>query len=325
MRAVLCRRFGEPEALAVEDVPSPVPGPRDVLVSVRAAGVNFPDVLTVQNRYQHKPELPYIPGQEFAGVVKAVGAQVTEYAPGDRVVGRHRWGAFAEEAIVSADGRIAKLPDGVDFRTAASFTTTYGTAYHALAKRGNLASGEALLVLGAAGGVGLAAVELGRLMGARVIAAASSPEKLETCRANGAHETIDYSRENLRERVRELTGGKGVDVVCDPVGDRYAEPALRGMAWGGRYLVIGFAGGRIPSLPFNLTLLKGCSVIGVAAGTAAQHDMEGAIGEIRDLMQWIAEGRLKPYVSAAYPLERAAEALRLLADRKARGKVVIEP
>jgi len=325
MRAVVCRQFGDPEVLAVENIPAPRIGPRDVRISVQAAGVNFPDVLTVRNQYQHKPELPFVPGQELAGIVIETGSDVTEFEVGDRAVSRCRLGAFAEEAVCAADGRTVRLPEGVDFVTGAAFATTYGTAYHAFKRRASLKPGETVLVLGAAGGVGLAAVELAKLMGARVIAAASSPEKLEVCRRAGADELIDYTQQGLRESIRELTDGRGVDVVVDPVGGDLAELALRGMAWGGRYLVIGFAAGFIPRVALNLVLLKGCSVIGVAAGTAAKHDMAGAIQEIETLARWIAEGRLKPLVSATLRLEQAAEALRSLAERTATGKIVLMP
>ncbi len=323
MRAAICRQFGEPESLRIEEVPAPRPGPRELRVAVKAAGLNFPDVLTIRNQYQHKAEPPFVPGQELAGVVVETGREVTEFRPGDRVVSRCRLGAFAEEALCQADGRTIRLPEGVDFPTGAAFATTYGTSYHALRRRAGLQPGETVLVLGAAGGVGLAAVELAAVMGARVIAAASTAEKLEACRRAGAAETINYSTEPLRERIRELTAGRGVDVVVDPVGGDQAEPALRGMAWGGRYLVVGFAAGAIPRFPLNLVLLKGCSVIGVAAGTAASHDKAGAIEEMETMARWIAEGRLKPLISASYPLEEVGRALRRIADRAVTGKVVV--
>lgn len=323
MRAVLCKAWGGPETLTVEDLPSPLPGPHQVVVSVKAAGVNFPDVLIIQGKYQFKPELPFSPGSEVAGTVKAVGEGVRHVQPGDTVAAFLGWGGFAEEVLVDAD-RVAPVPASIEPKVAAAFILTYGTSYHALKDRARLASGETLLVLGAAGGVGLAAVELGKLMGARVIAAASTPEKLAVCRERGADATIAYEQEDLREALKKLTDGKGVDVVYDPVGDRFTEPALRSIAWGGRYLVVGFAAGEIPKIPLNLTLLKGCSIVGVFWGEFARRNPTLNARNLGELLTWIGNGRLQPLVSATYPLERAAEALTAMASRKVVGKVVIE-
>ncbi len=324
MRAVVCNQFGPPEGLVVEERPDPVPGPGEVLVEVEAAAVTFPDTLMLEDRYQFKAEPPYVPGGEVAGVVSAVGDGVDSPTVGDRVVGGLGvTGGFAELAIVPAMG-CRVLPDTVGFAESTGLNYAYGTSLYGLKHRGNLQRGETLLVLGAGGQVGMSAVELGVHMGARVIAAASSAEKLELCRERGAAETIDYAAEDLKVRAKELTGGQGVDVVYDCVGGEYAEPALRAIAWEGRYLVIGFTAG-IPSLPLNLTLLKGCQVVGVFYGAmvAKQPDLARAVSD--ELIDLVAAGSIRPHVSERYPLERAGEALRSLMDRKALGKVVVEP
>jgi NADPH2:quinone reductase len=324
MRAVLCRTWGGPETLVVEEVPAPHAGAGEVVVDVKAAGVNFPDVLMIQGKYQVKPPLPFTPGVELAGVVKAAGSGVTHVKPGDAVVANVEFGAFAEECLVPA-GRIVPLPRGVDFAAAAGFTVAYGTSWHALKDRGQLKPGETLLVLGAAGGVGLAAVELGAAMGARVIAAASSDDKLAVCRAHGAAETINYATGDLRERLRQIVGDKGVDVVYDPVGGALSEPALRSTAWRGRFLVIGFAGGEIPRLPANVPLLKGNAIVGVYWGEWMRREPESARREMGEVLRWLAEGRVRPHVSARYPLARTADALVAMTKRVVTGKVVIEP
>lgn len=322
MRAVLCKAWGPPESLVLEERPTPRPGPGQVLVGVKACGVNFPDTLIIQGKYQFKPELPFSPGGEVAGTVLALGEGVQGFAVGDRVIAATTWGGYAEEVVAEA-GRLIPMPDEMDFPVAAAFTLTYGTSHHALKDRARLQPGETLLVLGAAGGVGLAAVELGKAMGARVIAAASSEDKLALCRAHGASDTIDYSREDLRERIKQLTDGRGVDVVYDPVGGDYSEPALRGMAWNGRFLVVGFAAGRIPSLPLNLPLLKGCAIVGVFWGAFTRNEPQRNAANLAELMQWTGEGELKPHVSTTYPLERAADALNDLLQRKVQGKAVL--
>jgi NADPH2:quinone reductase len=324
MRAVLCKSWGGPESLVIEDVPPPRAGPGEVVVDVKAAGVNFPDVLMIQGRYQIKPALPFTPGIELAGVVKEAGGGVAQVGAGDPVVASVQFGAFAEECVAPAD-RIVPLPRGVSFDAAAAFTLTYGTSWHALKDRAQLRRGETLLVLGAAGGVGLAAVELGAAMGARVIAAASSDAKLAVCRARGAAETINYSMQDLRERLKALVGEKGVDVVYDPVGGALSEPALRSVGWRGRFLVIGFAGGEIPRLPANVPLLKGSAIVGVYWGEWLKREPEAARREMGELFGWLADGRVKPHVSARYPLARTGEALAALARRAVTGKVVIEP
>ena len=322
MKAVLCKQFGPPESLVVEDVPSPRAGPGEAVVSMRAASVNFPDVLIIQNKYQVKAPLPFSPGSEMSGVVKEVGEGVSNVKPGDRVMAVTTYGSFAEEVKTEAQ-RLLPIPQGMDFSSAAAFLLTYGTSDHALRDRGQLEAGETLLVLGAAGGVGVAAIEIGKALGARVIACASSADKLAVCREHGADEAINYADEDLRERIKQITGGKGVDVVYDAVGGAYTELALRSTAWRGRLLVIGFAAGEIPKIPLNLTLLKGCSIVGVFWGDWARREPQPFGASLRQLGKWYAEGKLKPHVSASFPLERAADALKLMAERKVKGKVVV--
>lgn len=322
MRAVLCKAYGPPESLVIEEQPSPQPGPGQVRVGVHACGVNFPDTLIIQGNYQFKPALPFSPGGEVAGVVQALGDGVSGFAVGDRVIAATTWGGYAEEVLAEA-GRLIPMPAAMDFPTAAAFTLTYGTSHHALKDRAQLQPGETLLVLGAAGGVGLAAVELGKAMGARVIAAASSDEKLALCTAHGADATINYASEDLRARIKELTEGRGIDVVYDPVGGDLSEPALRSMAWNGRFLVVGFAAGRIPSLPLNLPLLKGCSIVGVFWGAFTRNEPTRNAANLQELLLWWSKGRLKPHVSAVYPLERAVDALNDLVQRRVQGKAVL--
>jgi NADPH2:quinone reductase len=324
VRALVCRALEGIGALAVGELPAPRPGPGQVVIAVRSAGVNFPDVLMVEGKYQFKAELPFAPGCEAAGVVKSVGEGVSSVQPGDAVLAIMMSGAFAEEAL-ARESDVVKLPAGVDLVEASAFPFTYGTSYHALKDRARLAPGETLLVLGAAGGVGLAAVELGKLMGARVIAAASSAGKLALCRERGADAGIDYSREDLRERMKALTGGKGADVIYDPVGGDYSETALRSIAWNGRFLVVGFAGNRIPSIPLNLVLLKGCSIVGVFWGEFRRRDGARFQANSEQLVAWLREGKVRPHISARYPLERGAEALRDVQERRVRGKVVVLP
>ena len=322
MKAVLCKAFGPPESLVIEEVEPLKAGKGQVVIAVKACGVNFPDTLIIQGKYQFKPAMPFSPGGEVAGVVKEVGEGVERVRVGDRVIVFAGWGGFAEEIVADA-ARLIPMPAGMDFTTAAAFVMVYGTSMHALQDRAQIKPDETLLVLGAAGGVGLATVELGKVMGARVIAAASSPEKLEICRQHGADEVINYASEDLKERVKQLTNGKGVDVIFDPVGGNYSEAALRGMAWGGRHLVVGFAAGDIPRIPLNLTLLKGCSIVGVFWGAFVEHDPQRNQQHLRELMAWFAEGRIKPHISASYPLEQAAQALNDILERKVTGKVVL--
>ncbi len=323
MRALLCKAFGPPESLVVEEVPSPQPGPGEVVISVKAASVNFPDVLIIQDKYQVKPPLPFSPGSEVSGFVKAVGEGVTQAKPGDRVMAFTTYGAFAEEVKTDAR-RLLPLPPGMDFATAASFGLTYATSDFALRDRGAVKAGETVLVLGAAGGVGIAAIEISKALGARVIACASTDDKLAVCRQHGADETINYLTEDLRDRIKQITGGKGPDVVYDPVGGPYTELALRSIAWRGRLLVIGFAAGEIPKIPLNLTLLKGCSIVGVFWGEFTKREPQKFAEEMRQLSVWFADGTIKPHISARFPLDRAVEALQMMAARQVTGKVVIE-
>lgn len=324
MKAVRCTAWGPPDSLVIEDLPDLVAGPGEVVVDVKAAGVNFPDVLTVQGKYQVRPPLPFTPGNEFAGVVRAVGAGVDGFAPGQRVIGFTRTGAFAEQAVAVA-ASFLPMPDDMDFDVAAAITLTYGTSYHAVADRGALQPGETMLVLGAAGGVGLAAIEIGKALGARVIAAASSDEKLAVCKAHGADVLVNYEREDLREALRAATDGRGPDLIYDPVGGKYSEPALRSIAWRGRHLVVGFAAGEIPRLPWNLMLLKGASVVGVFWGDFTRKEQDAHLAAMDRITGWIAEGKLKPLVSRRYPLADTALALDDMAARKVIGKVIIAP
>jgi NADPH:quinone reductase len=322
VKAVLCRQYGPPESLLVEELPSPKAGAGEAVVTVKAASVNFPDVLIIQNKYQFKPPLPFSPGSELAGIVKEVGEGVSAFKPGDKVIAFTTYGAFAEEAKTEAS-RLMPLPQGMDFVSGAAFLLTYATSDHALRDRAALKPGETLLVLGAAGGVGLAAIEIGKALGARVIACASTDEKLAVCREHGADATINYAAEDLRERIKALTDGKGVDVVYDSVGGPYSEPAFRSLAWRGRLLVVGFAAGEIPKLPLNLALLKGASVVGVFWGDFARREPREFAASVRQLGEWYREGKLRPHVSQTFPLAQAAEALKLMAARQVKGKVVL--
>lgn len=323
MRAIRCNQYGPPDTLTLEDLPDLVPGPGQVVIDVKAAAVNFPDVLIIENKYQVKPQLPFTPGAEVAGIVRAAGAGV-KFVPGARVVAYVGNGGFAEQAIADASACV-RLPDAADFATAAAFTLAYGTSHHAVVDRAQLKAGETMLVLGAAGGVGLAAVEIGKVLGARVIAAASSDEKLDVCRRFGADDTINYSTEDLRERIKTLTDGKGPDVIYDPVGGIYAEPAFRSIGWRGRYLVVGFANGEIPKLPLNLALLKGASLVGVFWGDYARREPQNNAAAFAQMVGWIGEGKLKPYVSKRYKLADTAQAFKDMASRKVTGKIIIEP
>jgi NADPH2:quinone reductase len=322
MKAVLCKQFGPPESLVFEEVAPLVPGPGEVVVSVKAASVNFPDVLIIQNRYQVKPPLPFSPGSECAGIVKTVGDGVSRVAPGDRVMAYTTFGSFAEEVKID-ESRLLPIPAGMDFTTAAAFILTYGTSDHALSDRGALKQSETLLILGASGGVGIAAIEIGKALGARVVACASTDEKLAVCRTHGADQGINYATEDLRERIKQLTDGRGVDVVYDAVGGPYTEPALRSTAWRGRLLVVGFAAGEIPKIPLNLTLLKGCSIVGVFWGDFARREPERFAERVAELGRWFQEGKLRPHVSETLPLERAPEALARMASRQVTGKLVL--
>ncbi len=324
MKAILCVKHGPPEDLELREIPSPQPGAKEVLIDVRACGVNFPDTLIIRDLYQFKPPLPFSPGSDIAGVVKAVGASVTHVSVGDEVIALANWGGYAQEAVAPAS-QVFPKPASMDFETAAAFLMAYSTSYHALKDRARIEPGETLLVLGAAGGVGLSAVELGKLMGARVIAAASTAEKLALCRQYGADEVINYVDEDLKERVKELTDGAGADVVYDPVGGEFSEAALRATAWNGRFLVVGFAAGEIPKIPLNLALLKGCSIVGVFWGRFAAVEASKNVANTMQLVQWHAEGKLAPHIDRVYALDEAPQALRDVMERRVKGKVVIRP
>jgi NADPH:quinone reductase len=322
MKAVLCTQFGGPELLEYREVPSPSAGAGEVVVSIKAASVNFPDVLIIDNKYQFKPPLPFSPGSELAGVVKEVGPGVTGVQPGDRVMAFTIHGAFAEEVTLEAR-RVLPIPKTMDFPTAAALLLTYGTMDHGLRDRGAVAARETVLVLGASGGIGIASIEIAKALGARVIACASSDEKLAACDEHGADDVINYATEDLRARIKELTDGRGVDVIVDPVGGPFTEPALRSIAWRGRLLVVGFAAGEIPKIPLNLTLLKGCSIVGVFWGDFLRREPDAFAASVAQLGQWHAEGKIKPHISGTFPLARAADAITLMAERKVIGKLVL--
>lgn len=321
MRAVLCKQAGPPESLSLEEVPSLPLGPGEVRIAVKAASINFADTLVIQGKYQEKPPFPFVPGFECAGVVAEVGVSVTHVKPGDRVMALAPKGAFATETVTDA-AAVMPMPPGADFADAAAFPVAYGTSHLGLTDRAGLKAGETLLVLGAAGGVGLTAVEIGKALGARVIAAASSPEKLAVARAAGADEVIDYAAEDLRARLKELAP-KGVNVAYDPVGGKLFDQALRSMAWAGRMVVIGFASGDIPQIPANLLLVKNVAVMGLYWGAYRTNDPKTLQKSLMELMGLWAAGKLKPHVSHRIPLDRHVEAFRLLMDRKATGKVVL--
>ena len=323
MKALVCKELGLADKLELaDDWAEPELGDHDVLINVKAAGLNFPDVLMIQGKYQIQPELPFIPGGECSGVVEAVGPDVTRFKVGDKVLSMGASGAFCEK-IAANEYAVFPMPEGLSFEQAAGISITYFTSYYALKQRAKLQPGETLLVLGAAGGVGTTAIELGKLMGAKVIAAASSTEKLELCKQLGADEVINYNEVSLKDTVKELTGGKGVDVVYDPVGGDYAEPAIRSMAWNGRYLVIGFASGPIPKIPLNLTLLKGCSLVGVFWGRFSGEEPEQNIKNIEELWELFASGKISPVVTDSFPFEQYEEAFNCLIERRARGKVIM--
>lgn len=322
MKAIRCNAYGPPSSLVLEEVANLKPKAKEVLLEVKACGLNFPDTLIIQGLYQFKPELPFTPGSDVAGIVKEIGEDVKHLKVGQEVFGFVPYGALAEEVAVPANACFPKPPQ-MDFPTAASFLMAYGTSYHALKDRAVLAEGETLLVLGASGGVGLAAVELGKLMGAKVIAAASTDDKLALCKEYGADETINYATQDLKATIKELTEGKGVDVVYDPVGGAYSEAALRGVARNGRFLVVGFAAGDIPKIPLNLPLLKEASIVGVFWGAYAMKDPKANMQNSMQLMQWHAEGKLKPHIHAIYDLADTAKALEEMTNRKVKGKLIV--
>ncbi len=324
MRALVCTRHGPPSALELGELPDPAPGAGEVRLAVEACGLNFPDVLMIAGRYQVQPDLPFVPGAEVAGRVLETGAGVTGLEPGQRVAALCGHGGLAEQVCVEAS-RVVPIPDDMGADTAAGFLLTWGTSHHALKQRAELAEGETLLVLGAAGGVGLCAVALGRLAGATVIAAASSADKLELAERHGATHLINYRTESLKDRVRDITGGRGADVIFDPVGGRLFDDCLRSVAWRGRILVVGFAGGEIQQIPANLPLLKGCSIVGVFWGRFVELEPSAHRENLRELFEHVAAGRLTPHVSAVLPLARGVEALESLAGRRAMGKIIVRP
>lgn len=324
MRAVLCKEYGPPESLVLEEIADPSPAAGEVLLDVAAAAVNFPDVLMIEGKYQSQPPFPFSPGGEIAGTVTALGEGVSEWQVGDAVFGGISVGGFAEKIAVAAN-RLRAIPEGMSFAQASGISTTYGTSYHALKQRADIQPGETLLVLGAAGGVGIAAVELGKALGARVIAAASSDEKLAVARAAGADELINYADGELKDKVKALTDGKGADVIYDPVGGDLFDQCMRAINWNGRVLVVGFTGGYIPKVPINLILLKGCQVVGVFYGSFTAREAALNAQNFEEILDLFKAGKINPLVGAEYPLEQYAEALRCLSERRATGKVVVTP
>jgi NADPH:quinone reductase len=324
MKAILCTHFGPPEELELAEIPPPQAGPGEAVVRIAAAALNFFDTLIIAGKYQHKPPFPFSPAAEFAGVVETVAPDVTDIAPGNRVMGFMGWGAARERVAVPAR-QLVKIPENLDFERAAGLTVTYGTTLYALRERAELKAGETLVVLGASGGTGLAAIELGKMLGARVIAGASSDEKLDFARAHGADATVNYAAEDLREALRKLGDAHGIDVVYDPVGGPYAEPALRSLAWLGRYLVVGFAAGEIPKIPLNLVLLKSCDVRGVAWGAWTRREPDAQRAIMADIVRWCADGRLSAHIHAVYPLTEIAAALAAISNRSVMGKIVLRP
>jgi NADPH2:quinone reductase len=324
MKALLCKRYGTPDDLEIADIADPQPGPGEAVVRIKAAALNFFDTLIIAGKYQTKPPMPFSPAAEFSGQVESIGAGVTSVGVGDRVMAYTRYGAARERIALAAD-KLIKIPDRLDFDRAAGLCVTYGTTLYALKDRAKLAAGETLAVLGASGGVGLAAIELGKIMGARVIACASSADKIAFAREHGADDGIDYRTEDLKDALRRVTNGNGADVIYDPVGGAYAEAALRSIAWQGRFLVIGFAAGDIPKLPLNLVLLKGCDVLGVFWGSWLERNPQGHRANTEQLITWVADGKLSSHVHAVYALADAPAALKAIAARQVMGKVILRP
>jgi len=322
MKAIVCEKYGPPSDLVLREIELPEVGEKQVRIQVKACSLNFPDTLIIQGLYQFKPELPFTPGSDISGIVLEVGAGVNHLKPGDEVFGFTMTGGFAEEAIVDAKTIFPKPPN-MSFEIAASFLLAYGTSYHALVDRAKLKEGETIVVLGASGGVGLAAVEIAKQVGAKVIAAASSDDKLELCQKHGADEVINYSKENLKSRIKELTDGKGADVIYDPVGGQYSEAALRAIGWEGRFLVVGFAAGDIPKIPLNLPLLKGCQIVGVFWGSFAMKNPGQNMQNSLQLMNWYSEGKVKPHIHKKYSLQETPKALEEMMARRVKGKVVV--
>lgn len=324
VKAVLCKSFGPIENLVIEEIPSLKPAKGEVIIDVKACGLNFPDTLIIQGKYQFRPDFPFSPGGEISGIIKEIDESVTHLNVGDKVMYGAVFGGFAKEVKANAKD-VFKMPPTMDFNTAASSMLTYGTSYHALVNRANLQRGETLLVLGAAGGVGTAAIQIAKELGANIIAAASTDEKLEFCKENGADFTINYNTENLKDIVMEITNGKGVNVIYDPIGDKYAEPALRTIAWKGRYLVVGFAAGEIPKIPLNLALLKGCQIIGVFWGAFVKNEPKQNTENLMTIVKWFAQGKLHAKIYGKYPLERVVEAMHAMTNKEVKGKIVLIP
>jgi len=324
MKAVLCKSFGPIDNLSIEEVSDLSPSNDEIIISVKACGLNFPDTLIIQGKYQFKPDFPFSPGGEISGIIKEIGEDVNHLAVGDNVIYGSVFGGFAEEVKAKAK-EVFKMPTTMDFITAASSMLTYGTSYHALINRANIQPGETLLVLGGAGGVGTAAIQIAKAIGATVIAAASTEEKLEFCKDNGADFTINYSTEDLKSRVKELTNGKGANVIYDPVGDKFSEPALRAIAWKGRYLVVGFAAGEIPKIPLNLVLLKGCQIVGVFWGAFFKNEPQQYAENFMAIVEWFAQGKLKVRIHGEYSLEKVVDAMKAMTNREVKGKIVLTP
>ncbi len=323
MKAVLCKSLDGPQSLEIRDIAAPVPEAGQVLVSVKACALNFFDTLITRGKYQFKPDLPFSPGGEIAGIVEQVGPEAGNWQPGDRVAAYLGWGG-ARQQVAVAEQKLVRIPENVGDEAASGVSITYGTALHGLRDRGNVQSGETVAVLGASGGAGLAAVEIAAALGARVIAVASSEAKLEICRQHGAHELVDYRTTDLKQTLRDLTDQRGVDVVYECDGGDSSEEAIRAMAWQGRFLVVGFASGEIPKLPLNLLLLKGCAAIGVFWGDAVKRDPDGHRRNMDQILQWVSEGRLKAHVGQSFPIDQAVDALKLIDERKAVGKIVLK-
>lgn len=323
MKAIICSQYGMPSALKYKEVIDPTPRKGELLIAVKACSVNFPDTLIIQGLYQIQPKLPFSPGSDIAGVVEALGEGVTHFKVGDEIVGFNPYGGFAEKVVAKAENCFPK-PRGMSMVNASAFLMAYGTSYHALKDRGQIKAGDTVLILGAAGGVGIAAVELSKLMGAKVIAAASTNEKLELCKYFGADEVINYATENLKERTKELTNGKGVDIIYDPVGGDYSEQAFRSIAWKGKHLIVGFANGYIPRIPLNLPLLKGAEITGVFWGAFTQKEPQKSVQNISELVAWYFDGKLKPHIDATYSLSETPKALEAIMNRRVKGKIVID-
>ncbi|MGN6283610.1 MAG: NADPH:quinone oxidoreductase family protein [Afipia sp.] len=324
MKAILCSQFCGPDDLVLADIPDPVAGPGEAIIAVKSAALNFFDLLMIQGKYQFKPPFPFSPAAEIAGVIESVGPGVTDFKPGDRVAASIGHNGAREKVAVPATS-IVKIPDNLDFDRAAGVIVIYGTALHALQDRADPKPGETLAVFGAAGGTGLAACELGKVLGLKVIACASSDEKLEFAKKHGADLTINYAKEDLKEALKRIGGDKGIDIVFDPVGGSYAEAGVRSLAWKGRFLVIGFAGGEIPKIPLNLALLKGCDIRGVFWGSYMKRDPKHGRASLEKLMQWAAEGKISSHVDRTFPLAQTVDALKVLAGRQAMGKVIVNP